>query len=64
VTEPTQSSCVELAHIVEDRDVGPMSSEDGATEHVTLTEGNGAHPRSLEPEAESADAAEEIKDIH
>lgn len=63
-SEPTQSSCIELANVVEDGDVGPVLAQDGAAEGIALAEGDGAHSNALEPETESADPAEEIKDIH
>jgi hypothetical protein len=63
-TEPTQSICVNCADVFEAGDVGPVLSEHGATELVSLAEGDGAHSCSFESEAETADAAEEVEDIH
>jgi hypothetical protein len=39
-------------------------AEHSSAEGIDLTEGDGSHPGSFEPETESANAAEEIEDIH
>jgi hypothetical protein len=44
--------------------VWPVLREDGAGERLDLAERDGSHPGSLEPEAEAANSAEEIEDIH
>ena len=41
-----------------------MLGEDAAAVGIDLAEGDGSHSGSLEPEAEPADPAEEIEDIH
>jgi hypothetical protein len=41
-----------------------MLGEDAAAERIDLAEGDGSHPGALEAEAETADPAEEIEDIH
>ena len=45
-------------------DAWPMLFEDGAAERLDFTERDGSHSGSFEPEAESADAAEKVEDIH
>jgi hypothetical protein len=63
-SEPTQSVCIKRADVIEAGHVGPMLSKDGATEIVGLAECNGTHTGSLETEAESTNATEEVEDIH
>lgn len=41
-----------------------MLSEDGLAEWLDLAESDGLHSGSFEPEAEAANSAEEIEDIH
>jgi hypothetical protein len=38
--------------------------EDAAGKRVDFAERNGSHPGSFEPEAEAADPAEKVEDIH
>jgi len=57
-SDPIQSICVEFADVTEDRNTGPVLTQDGSAELVGLAEGDGSHPSSLEPERETADAAE------
>jgi hypothetical protein len=45
-------------------DAWPVLGEDSSAEWVDFAEGDGSHPSSLEAEAESADAAEEVEDTH
>ena len=54
----------EPAHIVVERETGPMPGEDAAAPGVALAEGDGAHPGPVQAEAEAADAAEQVKDAH
>jgi hypothetical protein len=63
-SEPTQSICVNVADVLEAGDVWPVLAEDGTAELVSLAEGDGAHSSSFESERNSADAAEEVEDIH
>lgn len=63
-SEPTQSVCVNGVNVSETGDVGPVLTQDGSAVFVALAEGDGSHSGSLEPETESANPAEEIKDIH
>jgi hypothetical protein len=42
----------------------PVLGEHGTAEGIDLAEGDGSHAGSFESEAESADAAEEVKDTH
>jgi hypothetical protein len=54
---------VECADVLVDWHFRPMLPKDAATERVDLTEGNGAEsPGAFKPEAESADAAEQVED--
>jgi len=46
------------SHVVENRDIWPVLSEDALAEGVTLAEGDDSHPGALKAERESADAAE------
>lgn len=63
-SKPTQSACVKRTNVIEAGNTWPMLSEDGLAVFVSLAEGNGPHSCSLESEAESTNAAEEIEDIH
>jgi len=54
----------ENCDIVVAGDAGPVLGEDAAAVGIDLAEGDGSHSGSLEPEAEPADPAEEIEDIH
>jgi hypothetical protein len=60
----SKASCGEASHVLVTGHVGPVLAEDGTTERLDLTEGNGAHSCALEPEREAADAAEQVEDIH
>ena len=54
---------VEFAHVLEAGDGRPVLSQDGLAVGVDLAEGDGAEsPGAFEPEAESADAAEQVED--
>ncbi len=52
------------AHVVVERDAGPVPGEDAAALGVALAEGDGVHSRPVQAEAEAADAAEQVKDAH
>lgn len=54
----------EGSHVVVTGHVGPMLAEDGAAVGLDFAERDGSHSGALEPEAESADAAEKVEDIH
>ena len=41
-----------------------MLGKDGALERLDLAERDGSHSGSLKPEAEAANSAEEVEDIH
>jgi hypothetical protein len=41
-----------------------VPSQDGSTVGIDLAEGEGSHAGAFEAEAKSADAAEEVKDVH
>jgi hypothetical protein len=62
-SEPTQSACIKGVNVFKAGNARPVLGEDGLAELVSLTEGNGSHASSLEPEGEAANAAEEIEDI-
>ena len=54
---------VACAHVVVDRHVGPMLSQDGLAERLALAEGNGAKSSCcLKSEAEPSDPAEQVED--
>jgi hypothetical protein len=63
-SKPTQSLCVKGVNVVEARNVGPVLAQNGSAVFISLAEGNGSHPGSLESETESANTTEEIEDIH
>lgn len=50
--------------VVEDWNVGPVLGEHATAEPVDLTECDCSHARSIEPEADAANSAAEVKDIH
>lgn len=59
-----KGSASELSNVTEQRNVGPMLSENPSGEVVVLTEGDGAESTcSFKPETETADAAEKIDNI-
>jgi hypothetical protein len=41
-----------------------VPSQDGSAIGIDLAEGDGSHSGALEPEAEAADPAEKVEDIH
>lgn len=49
-------------YVSQNGDSWPVLGEDRSAVGIDFAEGNGTHPSSLEPETESADAAEEIED--
>ncbi len=59
-----QALDIEPAHIVVERDAGPVPGEDAAAPEVSLAEGDSLHSRPVQAEAEAADAAEQVKDAH
>jgi hypothetical protein len=63
-SKPIQSVCVDGMNVIEAGDVWPVLSKDCSAVFVSLAERDGSHPGSLESETESANAAEEIEDIH
>lgn len=56
--------CVQLRDVVVAIDTGPTLGEHLSAVGFDFAEGNGAHAGALKPEAESADAGEEVEDIH
>jgi hypothetical protein len=56
--------CGEGSHVVVNRDIWPVPSQDGSAIGIDLAEGDGSHAGSLQAEAKSADAAEEVKYPH
>ena len=59
----SKSICVDGSDVVVDRRVGPMLSQDGLAERLSLTECNcSKSSRCFESEAEPSDAAEEVED--
>lgn len=55
---------VELSHVVESRDVGPVLGEYGSAEGIDFALGDDAHSGAFEPEVDSADSGKEREDIH
>src|SRR5690349_2023804 len=51
----------EVTDVLVDWCARPVSGEDGAAERVALTERDRAHPGPMQTEAETADAAEQVK---
>jgi len=56
--------CGEGSHVVVNRNIWPVPSQDGAAVGVDLAEGDGSHSGALKAEREAADPAEEVKDVH
>jgi hypothetical protein len=54
----------ERSDVIEDRNLGPVMGKDAPAEIVGLAERDGSHSGSFEPEAEAANSAEEVEDIH
>jgi hypothetical protein len=52
------------SHVVVAGDIGPVLGEDFATERLPFAERDGSHSGSFKPEAEAADPAEKVEDIH
>jgi hypothetical protein len=59
-----QSGCGKLSDISVNRDIWPVLSEHGLAIGIDLAEGDGSHSGSFEAEAEAADSAEKVEDIH
>jgi hypothetical protein len=55
---------MEFADVAVNRDSWPAFGEHRAAVPIDFAEGDGAHSCSLKSERKSADAAEEIEDIH
>jgi hypothetical protein len=49
---------IDGANVSKVGDIGPVLSEDAGAVVIDLAEGDGAHPGSFEPEAETANPAE------
>jgi len=47
-----------------ERDIWPVSLEDGAAVLVNFAEGDGSHPGPLEPETKASDATKEVEYMH
>jgi hypothetical protein len=47
-----------------DGDAGPVLSEDFSAKRINFAEGDGSHSGSFKSEAEAADSAEKVEDIH
>jgi hypothetical protein len=62
--ELTQSSCIERTDILEARNLRPLLAENSPAVGLNFAERDRTHSGSLEPEAESADSAEDVKDVH
>jgi hypothetical protein len=60
-SKPTQSACIKRADVIEAGDIGPVLAENGLAELVTFAEGDCSHSSSLESEAKSANAGEQIQ---
>ena len=59
----SKSSCVDGSDVLVDRRVGPVLSEDGLAERLSLAESDSSkRSGSFESEAEPSDAAEEVED--
>ena len=48
----------EGSHVVVNRDIWPVPSQDGSAVGIDLAEGDGSHAGALEAEREAADARE------
>jgi len=60
----SKSICADGSNVVVDRRVGPMLSQDGLAERLSLTECDcPKRSGSFESEAEPSDAAEEVEDV-
>jgi hypothetical protein len=55
---------VEVPDVAVDGDVGPMLAQDGLAEGIDFAEGESPQARLSEAETESADAGEEVEDMH
>jgi hypothetical protein len=63
VNRPSKSSPVERGDVSEYRDARPVLLEDRPAEPVPFAERDGAEPAgSFKPEADAADAAEQVED--